>query len=209
MKIRLQGQPVEILVMLLQHPGETITREELQKKLWPADTFVDFEQGLNNAMKRLRAALDDDSENPRFIQTLPRHGYRFIGTVNGAGHGLAVDSPSPLSARWLRFRWPAVAAFALIILVLVLSVLRSQPPPPPKIIGITQLTSDGREKSGCVATDGLRIFFSEQVDDHWTVAAVSSSGGQAVPIRTPVTDALLLNISPDRSELLVSRPSDS
>jgi Tol biopolymer transport system component/DNA-binding winged helix-turn-helix (wHTH) protein len=208
MKIKLQGQPVEILVMLLERSGATITREELQKKLWPADTFVDFEQGLNNAMNRLRAALDDDAESPRFIQTLPRHGYRFIGTVNGAGHGLAADSPSPLSARWLRFRWPAVAAFALIILVLVLSVLRSQPPPPPKIIGITQLTSDGREKSGYVATDGLRIYFSEQVDDHWTVAAVSSSGGQVVPIRTPVTDALLLNISPDRSELLVGEGGD-
>jgi DNA-binding winged helix-turn-helix (wHTH) protein len=76
MKIRLQGQPVEILVMLLEQPGETITREELQKKLWPADTFVDFEQGLNNAMKRLRAALDDDAESPHFIETLPRHGYR-------------------------------------------------------------------------------------------------------------------------------------
>jgi cholera toxin transcriptional activator len=58
MKIRLQGQPVDILIMLLQRPGEAVTREELQEKLWPADTFVDFEQGLNNAMKRLRAALD-------------------------------------------------------------------------------------------------------------------------------------------------------
>jgi len=84
MKIRLQGQPVGILVMLLQHSGETITREELQKKLWPADTFVDFEQGLNNAMKRLRAALDDDAESPHLIETLPRHGYRFIGSVNGS-----------------------------------------------------------------------------------------------------------------------------
>src|SRR5437667_627037 len=83
MKIRLQGQPLEILAMLLQHPGETITRQELQKKLWPADTFVDFEQGLNNAMKRLRASLDDSAENPHFIETLPRHGYRFIGSVNG------------------------------------------------------------------------------------------------------------------------------
>jgi len=79
MKIRLQGQPVEILVMLLQRPGETVTREELQKKLWPADTFVDFEQGLNNAMKRLRVALDDSAESPRFVETLPRRGYRFIG----------------------------------------------------------------------------------------------------------------------------------
>jgi TolB-like protein/DNA-binding winged helix-turn-helix (wHTH) protein/Tfp pilus assembly protein PilF len=90
MKIRLQGQPVEILVMLLERPGETITREELQKKLWPADTFVDFEQGLNNAMKRLRAALDDDAESPHFIETMPRRGYRFFGAVNGGpGNGAA------------------------------------------------------------------------------------------------------------------------
>jgi TolB-like protein/DNA-binding winged helix-turn-helix (wHTH) protein/tetratricopeptide (TPR) repeat protein len=83
MKIRLQGQPVEILVMLLERPGEAITREELQKKLWPGDTFVDFDQGLNNAMKRLRGALDDDAERPHFIETVPRRGYRFIGDVNG------------------------------------------------------------------------------------------------------------------------------
>jgi TolB-like protein/DNA-binding winged helix-turn-helix (wHTH) protein/Tfp pilus assembly protein PilF len=92
MKIRLQGQPVDILVMLLQRPGETVTREELQKKLWPADTFVDFEQGLNNAMKRLRAALDDDSDNPRFVETLPRHGYRFIGSVNGSEQTRAAEA---------------------------------------------------------------------------------------------------------------------
>ena len=76
MKIRLQGQPVEILALLLKRPGEIVKREELQKKLWPADTFVDFEQGLNNAMKRLRAALDDDAESPRFIETMPRRGDR-------------------------------------------------------------------------------------------------------------------------------------
>jgi len=87
MKIRLQGQPVEILAMLLERPGETITREELKKKLWPADTFVDFEQGLNNAMNRLRAALDDDAESPHFNETLPRHGYRFGGSANGSVKG--------------------------------------------------------------------------------------------------------------------------
>src|SRR5437899_195190 len=91
LKIRLQGQPVEILAMLLQRPGETITREELQKKLWPADTFVDFEQGLNNAMKRLRAALDDSAESPRFVETLPRHGYRFIGPGTGSAQTLAAE----------------------------------------------------------------------------------------------------------------------
>src|SRR5580765_4348638 len=88
MKVRLQGQPIDILVLLLQRPGEIVTREELQKDLWPADTFVDFEQGLNNAMKRLRAALDDDAESPHFIETLPRRGYRFIGAVDGAKDAL-------------------------------------------------------------------------------------------------------------------------
>ena len=103
MKIRLQGQPVEILTMLLERPGETVTREELQKRLWPADTFVDFEQGLNNAMKRLRATLDDNAESPHFIETLPRRGYRFIGAVNGGSRngseprGLAEAKPGALA----------------------------------------------------------------------------------------------------------------
>ena len=97
MKVKLQGQPVDILVMLLQRPVETVTREELQKKLWPTDTFVDFEQGLNNAMKRLRAALDDDAESPRFIETVPRRGYRFIGAVNG-GPGNGAE-PAALAAK--------------------------------------------------------------------------------------------------------------
>jgi len=98
MKIRLQGQPVEILAMLLERPGETIPREELKKKLWPADTFVDFEQGLNNAMNRLRAALDDDAESPHFIETLPRHGYRFIGSVNGLGEAPVEEAKTTHSA---------------------------------------------------------------------------------------------------------------
>jgi TolB-like protein/DNA-binding winged helix-turn-helix (wHTH) protein len=84
MKIRLQGQPIEILLMLLEQPGEIVTREELQRKLWPGDTFVEYEPGLNNAIKRLRAALDDDADTPHFIETLPRRGYRFIGSVNGS-----------------------------------------------------------------------------------------------------------------------------
>jgi TolB-like protein/Tfp pilus assembly protein PilF len=80
-KIKLQEQPLQILQMLLQQPGEVVTRNELQKKIWPTDTFVDFEQGLYNAVKRLRDALKDSADKPRFIETLSRRGYRFIGTV--------------------------------------------------------------------------------------------------------------------------------
>lgn len=85
-KVKLQEQPFQILQTLLEHPGEVVTREELQKRIWPADTFVDFEQGLYNAIKRLREALGDSPENPRFIETLARRGYRFIGTL-AAGPG--------------------------------------------------------------------------------------------------------------------------
>jgi len=119
MKIRLQGQPVDILVMLLRRPGETITREELQKKLWPADTFVDFEQGLNNAMKRLRAALDDDADSPHFIETLPRHGYRFIGSVNGSGEASVEEAKATHSAGAF-IRFAALGALALLAVAALL-----------------------------------------------------------------------------------------
>ena len=80
-KIKLQGQPVEILTLLLSRPGTVVTREELQRRLWPEDTFVDFESSLNAAVKRLRAALSDSPEKPKFVETLARRGYRFIATI--------------------------------------------------------------------------------------------------------------------------------
>src|SRR5262249_3757177 len=103
-------------------PGEVVSREELQKKLWPADTFVDFEQGLNNAMKRLRAALDDDAETPRFVETLPRRGYRFIGSVNGAAQPiLAEPKPQPKTEPGPHYRRPVRLAGLGILVILGLS----------------------------------------------------------------------------------------
>ena len=81
-KLKIQGQPVEILTMLLERPGEIVAREELQRKLWPENTFVDFEHSLNAAIKRLRDALGDSAEAPRYVETLARRGYRFIGVVD-------------------------------------------------------------------------------------------------------------------------------
>jgi len=80
-KIKLHDQPFQVLAMLLEHPGELVTREQLHQKLWAADTFVDFDVGLNSAIKRLRDALGDSAESPRYIETLPRRGYRFIASV--------------------------------------------------------------------------------------------------------------------------------
>src|SRR5215469_4712113 len=93
-KIKLQDQPFQLLQVLLERRGEVVTREEIRQRIWPADTFVDFEGGVNNAVRRLREALGDKAESPRFIETLPKRGYRFIGTVTGIGFSVsAADSP--------------------------------------------------------------------------------------------------------------------
>src|SRR5215469_14519907 len=94
-RVKVQQQPFQILEMLLRRPGAVVTREELRAQLWPADTFVDFEHSLNSAIKKLRDALGDNANNPRFIETLPRLGYRFIAPVEvppSAGPG---ELPTP------------------------------------------------------------------------------------------------------------------
>src|SRR5881227_1594515 len=81
-RIKLQDQPFRVLLILLERPGEIVTREELRQKLWAEGTYVDFDGSLNVILKKLRASLDDDSDNPRFIETVPRRGYRFIAPVS-------------------------------------------------------------------------------------------------------------------------------
>src|SRR5258706_13241102 len=81
LRVGLQEQPFQILPLLLKRPGEVVTREEVRQALWPGDTFVDFDVGLNSAVKRLRDALSDSADSPRFVETLPRRGYRFIAPL--------------------------------------------------------------------------------------------------------------------------------
>src|SRR5215472_8385587 len=95
-KVRLQEQPFQVLQILLERRGQVVTREELQKRIWPADTFVDFEQGLYNAIKRLREALADTAETPRYIETLPRKGYRFIRSIKDTAPGIESIAVLPL-----------------------------------------------------------------------------------------------------------------
>jgi len=138
-RIKIHDQPLKILAMLLEHPGELVTRENIRNQLWPGDTFVDFDHGLNNAVNRLRDALGDSADSPRWIETLPRRGYRFIGEVRLVDHPKArfgsstateVDEgtylpPTPLKppntdatpagwGRWLLWLIPAAAAVSLV-----------------------------------------------------------------------------------------------
>jgi DNA-binding winged helix-turn-helix (wHTH) protein len=99
---RVQGQPLDVLLHLLAHRGDVVSRDELRVLLWPKDTYVDYDHSLNTAVNKLREALNDSADNPRFIQTIPRRGYRFIASVEVASDGASgsavpkqVDSPVP------------------------------------------------------------------------------------------------------------------
>src|SRR5712671_5818041 len=103
-RIKLQEQPFHVLTVLLQRPGEVVTREELRNQNWPVDTFVDFDNSLNTAINKLREALGDSADNPRFIETLPRRGYRFIAPVTGVDGTtrettMGVSAAAPTSSR--------------------------------------------------------------------------------------------------------------
>jgi TolB-like protein/DNA-binding winged helix-turn-helix (wHTH) protein len=134
-KIKLQEQPLQILQQLLEHPGEVVTREELQKRIWPADTFVDFDHGLYSAVQRLRDALGDTAETPRYVETLPRRGYRFIALVNHGNRGEAeakrasVEAPAsavpgrPAPRRSLQMPMLVAAGVILVALLVALAFM--------------------------------------------------------------------------------------
>ena len=120
LRIKLQGQPVNVLVILLERPGEVVTRDELQKRLWSADTYVDFEHSLNAAVKRLRAALGDSAEAPRFVETLPRRGYRFIAPLSQPAARVpqaAAQDQKPAGRRIF-----VLAAAAMVVIVLLITI---------------------------------------------------------------------------------------
>jgi DNA-binding winged helix-turn-helix (wHTH) protein len=125
-RIKLQEQPFHVLTVLLQRPGEVITREELRNQTWSADTFVDFGNSLNTAINKLREALGDFADNPRFIETLPRRGYRFIAPVtdvDGTTRGTAgVRAPAPPRSRRMVMALAVLGLAAFIVISFVFSV---------------------------------------------------------------------------------------
>ena len=119
LRVKLQDQPFQVLAALLERPGEVVTREELRQRLWPADTFVDFDLSLNGALKKLRYALGDVADSPTFIETIPRRGYRFIAAVRP----VTVDLVSRSGPAWAGgLSWPRARAAKLSLLTLALAV---------------------------------------------------------------------------------------
>jgi len=165
-KVKLQGQPFQILTMLLAHPGEVVTREELRQKLWPTDIFVDFDHSLNAAIRRLRDALGDSAENPRFVETVARRGYRFLAPVNGA---TVTSQPSAQPARSSkRLRLSVTLAVLLAGVVLGWVIARSRHPSAQiSSVQIKQrrLTANPEENpvfSDTISPDGKYLAFADK-----------------------------------------------
>jgi Tol biopolymer transport system component/DNA-binding winged helix-turn-helix (wHTH) protein len=165
-RVKLQEQPFQILVALLDRPGEVVTRDELQKRLWPADTFVDFDHSLNAAIRRLREALGDSAENPRFVETVARRGYRFIGPVNGLI--LAADSQkSEGETSYLRKWLWAGGAVLVVLLVTGISIgfrlgMRASQSVPPVERRLTANPEEARVTGAAISPDGKYLAFSDK-----------------------------------------------
>jgi eukaryotic-like serine/threonine-protein kinase len=174
-KVRLPHQPFQVLAMLLTHPGEVVTRDQFQQQLWPADTFVDFEHGLNKAVNRVREALGDSAEDPRHIETLPKRGYRFIAAIEPSSTAAIVAAAptraaSPSSARRTLF---AISVAVVVVIGLVASMVWFRRPATPIKVVRASLLSPARTSfvphQFALSPDGTQLAFSA-ADADGTVA---------------------------------------
>jgi Tol biopolymer transport system component/DNA-binding winged helix-turn-helix (wHTH) protein len=159
LKLRLRGQPFQVLAILLEHPGEVVTRQDFQQRLWTNDeTFVDFEHGLNAVVNRLREVLGDSPENPRFIETVPRRGYRWMAPVEGMGDSLTDAAPRHRSA--LLF-WAAALVVVLGVARGVLRLVRSSPKSSaPALMSVPLTARPGFEFEESFSPDGNQVVFA-------------------------------------------------
>ena len=161
-RIRLQEQPFRILTLLLEHPGEVVTREELRNQLWPADTFVDFDHSLNAAIRRLRDALGDSAENPRFVETVARRGYRFLAPLGPpVSAAQTVPTVPPQSSRSRRRRIIVVSGVLLLGIAAAALVLihqenlKGRTQPPIKSLAVLPLQNLSGDPNQQYLADGL------------------------------------------------------
>jgi Tol biopolymer transport system component/DNA-binding winged helix-turn-helix (wHTH) protein len=172
MKVKLQEQPFQVLALLLERPGEVVTREEVRTRLWPADTFVDFDHSLNAAIRRLRDALRDSAENPTFVETVARRGYRFLVPVSFSaipanGNGTVITAPTSVESVPSRARrWWVVAAVAAIMLVVSGVALgffvASRDFAPARVTRLTANPVDDPIISAAISHDGRYLAFSDE-----------------------------------------------
>lgn len=199
-KVRLQEQPFHILLALLEQPGKVVTREELRAKLWSADTFVDFDHSLNAAIKRLRDALGESAETPIFVETIPKRGYRFIGSINPTTAAIAMGH----GKRSSRQSWIAIAFLLLLIAgVVSWSALRLRSRTPQLVERkLTANSSENTVTSAAVSRDGKYLAYTDETG----LYLKQIRGGETHQLNMPADfSARVDDWFPDGSHLLVSR----
>ena len=213
-RVRLQSQPFKLLTALLEHPGEVVSRETLQAELWGADTTVDFDHGLGIAVNKLREALSDSAENPRFVETLAKRGYRFIAPVKPVdSHSLALitSSSEHKAQKASPLAWWLAGSLALVCLFLGLYLLLR--PPVRRPYHVAQVTFSGHVLSNDLdvesfsnsASDGARIYFSHMDNGNPVLAVALVANGEISNFRLPseIGAPLIGSLSPDGSKLIV------
>ena len=168
-KVPLQSQPFQVFALLLERSGELVTREELRQKVWPEDTFVDFEQALNTAIGKIRIALGDNAENPRFVATLPRRGYRFIGPVDKATSPTpsTVVSKERLERPVARWPWIGVGVAALIVLytIAIWRLVRNAAESRLSSVEVTPLVAPhGMQATPAFSPDGNQVAYTGELE---------------------------------------------
>jgi len=215
---KLGPQPFQVLEALLERAGEIVTREELRERLWPDKTFVDHDLALKKCVNRIREVLGDSAENPRFIETVPRRGYRFIAPVQSGndipssedalaitvppatGHG---GSPGGSAQKSSQKRWNIVVGATVLVAALLLVLPWMVPPSVLIVEGIKQLTDDRMSKGGTdLETDGNRLYFNEGMPGNRRIMEVSVGGGQTAQIAAQLVSPTLAGLQADGSALL-------
>jgi Tol biopolymer transport system component/DNA-binding winged helix-turn-helix (wHTH) protein len=210
-KIKLGEQPFQVLCALLEHPGEVVTREELRKRLWSADTFVDFDHSLNAAVKRLREMLGDSADAPRFIETLPRHGYRFIAPVEKPTSGASSDTywkrlPERLTSS--KRAWVLGATLLVLLSCIGFWLFSRKPQSSQSLVEVVPLAGlRGYEAEPAVSPDGNQVaFVAGEGHDRGTYTALV--GGEK-PLRlTSNSNDHYPAWSPDGRQIAFYRYSD-
>jgi DNA-binding winged helix-turn-helix (wHTH) protein/Tol biopolymer transport system component len=218
-KVKVEGQPIQVLELLLERPQQVVTQEEIRAKLWPNGTVVEFEHSIKSAVKRLRQALDDDAEAPRYVQTLPRRGYRFIAPVSaeaglGASNGHSGAAPAEVP-QTLTSRWPLSLATGLVAGVITLTglavtclfLLRRAAAPPE--LAERQITANPTEnfiRAAAISPDGQHVAYQDLTGLY--VRAVDSGEIRSVPLSPALTNlSVEVKWFPDGAKLLAAIPS--
>jgi Tol biopolymer transport system component/DNA-binding winged helix-turn-helix (wHTH) protein len=221
-RVRLQSQPFKLLAALLKQPGEIVSREELQQKLWGADTTVDFDHSLGIAVNKLRDALGDHAENPRFVETLARRGYRFIAPVktlephafpNHAELFPMAASPSPGWARTVLRHWFALSLACLCLVLALALLLRPPARNPYRVVQVTysrqvltnNLNDLDVESFSSSVSDGTRLYFSQMDNGNPVLAVALAANGEISHFNLPseIGAPLIGSLSPDGSKLII------